>query len=64
MADYVTKVRTSTGDKQIDYNALANLPTIPEDALAILDPDGKVRAVGGITNYLTSKYSNAEVTQY
>lgn len=28
MADYVTKIRTSSGDKQIDYNALANLPSV------------------------------------
>lgn len=26
MADYITKIRTIDGDKQIDYNALANLP--------------------------------------
>lgn len=26
MAEYVTKIRTESGDKQIDYNALANLP--------------------------------------
>lgn len=26
MADYITKIRTESGDKQIDYNALANLP--------------------------------------
>ena len=26
MADYVTKIRTEDGDKQIDYEALANLP--------------------------------------
>lgn len=29
MADYVTKIRTENGDKQIDYNALANLPKLP-----------------------------------
>ena len=29
LADYVKKIRTSNGDKQIDYEALANLPTIP-----------------------------------
>ena len=29
MADYVKKIRTSKGDLQIDYNALANLPAIP-----------------------------------
>jgi hypothetical protein len=26
MAEYITKIRTESGDKQIDYNALANLP--------------------------------------
>jgi hypothetical protein len=30
MADYVTKIRTSSGDKQIDYTALANLPQFDE----------------------------------
>lgn len=29
MSDYIKKIRTSNGDKQIDYKALANLPTIP-----------------------------------
>lgn len=27
MAQYITKIRTESGDLQIDYNALANLPT-------------------------------------
>ena len=27
MAEYITKIRTENGDKQIDYLALANLPT-------------------------------------
>ena len=31
MADYITKIRTSEGDKQIDYNALANLPDVGEE---------------------------------
>ena len=26
MSEYITKVRTVSGDLQIDYNALANLP--------------------------------------
>lgn len=26
MGDYIKRIRTSDGDKQIDYNALANLP--------------------------------------
>ena len=29
MSQYVTKIKTVEGDKQIDYNALANLPTPP-----------------------------------
>lgn len=28
MSQYVTKIRTNDGDKQIDYNALANLPAL------------------------------------
>lgn len=28
MADYITKIRTNQGDKQIDYNALANKPIV------------------------------------
>lgn len=28
MAEFVTKIRTDEGDKQIDYNALANLPEL------------------------------------
>lgn len=27
MSDYIKKIRTKAGDKQIDYTALANLPT-------------------------------------
>ena len=34
MADYITKIRTTDGDKQIDYRALANLPEL-------VDPDHK-----------------------
>lgn len=26
--DYITRIRTQSGDKQIDYNSLANLPEI------------------------------------
>lgn len=28
MEDYIKRIRTSNGDKQIDYEALANLPTV------------------------------------
>ena len=30
MSDFITKIRTAKGDKQIDYNALANLPDVVE----------------------------------
>ena len=32
--EYITKIRTSVGDKAIDYNALANLPDLTEIAQA------------------------------
>ena len=35
MADYITKIRTDKGDLPIDYNALANLPTISNPNLLI-----------------------------
>lgn len=35
MSEYITKIRTDQGDKQIDYNALANLPTISNPNLLI-----------------------------
>lgn len=35
MSDYVTKIRTDKGDLPIDYNALANLPTIGNPNLLI-----------------------------
>ena len=31
MADYIKKIKTASGDKQIDYTALANLPEIPTE---------------------------------
>lgn len=37
MADYITKIRTTDGDKQIDYNALANKPTLKTLGAASID---------------------------
>jgi hypothetical protein len=45
MADYISKIRTADGDKQIDYNALANLPLIVTGS-----PEVKSMAMGG-TNF-------------
>ena len=65
MADYVTKIRTSDGVKQIDYNALANKPTIPstsgavssilssnlsKNKVLVSDSNGKVAASSKITS--------------
>lgn len=47
MADYITRIRTKEGDKQIDYNALANLPQIP--------------SLAGCANALKSRASGAAV---
>lgn len=31
MSDYIKRIRTTEGDKQIDYKSLANLPTIDSE---------------------------------
>ena len=58
MADtelYVTKVRTNDGDKQIDYNALANLPKF----------DGDWKTAHGVAdvNDLAKKASTTDLTK-
>lgn len=52
MAQYITKIRTTEGDKQIDYNALANKPDLlqPEHIIvqvAELGATQKVSMFGG-----------------
>lgn len=59
MADYITRIRTISGDKQIDYNALANLPDfsfveemraqIDELNIAITDTQDTVNSVSEAT---------------
>lgn len=44
MSEYIKRIRTTTGDKQIDYNALANLPTIPNYGTATQTTDGLMSA--------------------
>lgn len=39
MAEYVTAIRTEEGDKQIDYNYLANLPTIPSNVVQYVEQE-------------------------
>lgn len=45
MADYIKKIRTESGDLQIDYTSLANLPT-PDSTLAKSGYFADAKAVG------------------
>ena len=45
MSQYVTKVRTGSGDVQIDYNALANLPK-PDTTLTLAGRFADAKATG------------------
>ena len=54
MSQYVTKIRTNQGDKQIDYNALANLPMISNPNLLINSDFRKPVNQRGKTTYTSS----------
>ena len=61
MADYIKKIRTLTGDKQIDYSSLANLP----DSLPVVSAsdNGKfLRVVDGV--WAAEVVINAEEVSY
>ena len=65
MSEYITKIRTNTGDKQIDYNALANLPQI-DNTLTTSGAPADAKIVGDKISALeTSKadktYVEAEI---
>lgn len=67
MAQYVTKIRTESGDKQIDYNALANLPqsdaTLTQTG-SFADAKATGDAIKAAKSDLTTQINNtkAEVT--
>ncbi len=46
MADYITRIRTADGDKQIDYNALANLPNLTDATNTVISPNADYAEVG------------------
>lgn len=47
MSDYITRIRTATGDKQIDYRALANLPKSVTDVTdTVISPNADYAEVG------------------
>lgn len=54
MANYIKKIRTNSGDLQIDYNALANLPTISNPNLLINSDFRKPVNQRGQTTYKSS----------
>jgi preprotein translocase subunit SecD len=54
MAEYVTRIRTESGDKQIDYNALANLPTT-DKTLSQSEQAADAKATGDKINTLNSE---------
>lgn len=65
MADYITKIRTLDGDKQIDYNALANKPSIGKASLVhSLTLEEGVKELEFSTNLETDFYLKIQVPKY
>ena len=58
MSNYITKIRTDQGDLPIDYNALANLPTISNPNLLI---NGDFRNPVNQRGKLTYTTTNAQI---
>lgn len=57
MSQYVTKIRTASGDLQIDYNALANLPTT-DTTLTLSGQAADAKAVADALDNMNTKFSN------
>ena len=57
MSEYITKIRTDQGDKQIDYNALANLPTT-DTTLSVAGQAADAKAVSTALDGMSTKFSN------
>ena len=64
MSQYVNKIRTTSGDLQIDYNALANLPDIPivDDQLVTYGQAADAKSVGDKFTELNSDISTINTT--
>lgn len=61
MAEYITRIRTESGDKQIDYNALANLPTTDKTlSQSELAADAKVTGdkINDLNSDITERINN------
>ena len=61
MADYITKIRTEDGDKQIDYSALANLPQ-PDDTLTKSGKFADAKATGDAIKKISDKLTPDNIT--
>lgn len=57
MSQYITKIKTNQGDKQIDYNALANLPT-PDTTLSVSGQSADAKAVGDALDDMSVNFSD------
>jgi hypothetical protein len=55
MSDYIKKIRTTSGDKQIDYNALANLPGLATDKTDGFMPKEDKSNLTGLTGNIQSQ---------
>lgn len=55
---YITRIRTESGDKQIDYRALANLPTC-DRTLSVSGGMADAKAVGDRISALTSSVTDS-----
>lgn len=56
MSQYINKIRTDKGDLQIDYNALANLPTISNPNL-LINGDFQIWQRGESFSNIANKYT-------
>lgn len=61
MSKHITRIRTESGDLQIDYNALANLPTLSSFGISMTADE--INALSGHThNYAGSSSSGGAAT--
>lgn len=61
MSQYVTAIRTADGDKQIDYNALANKPNLEDISTTVISaqaPSNKKSLWVDTANSSILKYYN------
>lgn len=60
MAEFVTMIRTSEGDKRIDYNALANKPTAESLGAALVDHKHEASELTDFPTSLPANGGNAD----